>query len=264
MKQPRPAILASILLHLGVAGLAVIGWGWKRDTPPAVTAIPVSIVSDTIIEAAAPDNPSEELVTEEVATAPVTPSPPEPAPPTPTPPRPTPPEKAAPTRPAPTPRPTPPPKKDTSPPRRTPPRETPPREEPTLDLNALSGPRNNAPRTGPRAATGQSGAGTAPRAQGPANTAFFNEVYDYWNVFIVCDMEGGDNLRIQVSVTLSADGRITAGPTLRNPQSGTVYQAAANEAIRAIREAAPFNVPEGFEGGRFPVTFLTARACRDR
>ncbi len=262
MKQPRPAIVASILLHLGVAGLAFIAWGWKRDTPPAPSTIPVSIISDTVIEAAAPDNPSDELVIEDAATAPVTPAPPEPAPPTPTPPRPTPPEKA--TRPAPTPTPRPPTKRETTPPPRpNPPREAPPRDEPTLDLNALSGPRNNAPRAGPRAATGESGAGRAPRAQGPWVNAMFNQVKDHWNVFIVCDMEGGDDLSIQLTVRISASGELQSA-TLRNRQPGTVYQAAANETLRALREAAPFDVPPDFEGGSFPVTFRTARMCQGR
>jgi hypothetical protein len=65
-------------------------------------------------------------------------------------------------------------------------------------------------------------------------------------------------------VTLSADGRITAGPTLVDPQSDSVYRAAADGALRAIRQTAPFDVPAGFPGGPFNTTFNTERACRNR
>ena len=88
----------------------------RSEPRPLVNAVPVSIVSETlIIEAAAADNPSEELVTEDATTAPVAP-PPEPVPTEPVPPTPTP----TPARTAPAPRPTPTP----TPPRTRP---TPPR-----------------------------------------------------------------------------------------------------------------------------------------
>ena len=92
----------------------------------------------------------------------------------------------------------------------------------------------------------------------------FEQVYPNWNVFVVCDMEGGDDLRIQFDVTLSPDGRITEGPTLVGARGNQVYQAATAEALRALRATAPFDVPSGFTGGRYRPTFLTARACRGR
>jgi hypothetical protein len=92
----------------------------------------------------------------------------------------------------------------------------------------------------------------------------FNRVYETWNVFIVCDMQGARELRIQVDVTLSPDGRITRGPTLVNARPGSVYRAAADEAIRALREAAPFDPPRGFTGGDFRPTFNIERACANR
>jgi hypothetical protein len=67
-----------------------------------------------------------------------------------------------------------------------------------------------------------------------------------------------------MDLTLSADGRITAGPTLRNPRSDTVYRAAADGALRAIRQTAPFDVPAGFPGGAYRPVFVTERACRNR
>ena len=257
--RPSPAILGAILVHAAVAAMFLIRWPESEaEIMPTVSSVPVSIISSAVVEAAAPDNPSEELVTEEAATAPVE-TPPEPVPPTPTPPAPTP----RPT-PTPTPRPTPP---RPTPPRPTPPRPTPPRPapaqpQPSLDLDALAGPRRPAPTPGPRPATGQQGRGQAAQATGPQLTAIFNQVYPNWT--LPCDIPGANQLRIEMDLTLSADGRITAGPTLRNARSDAVYRAAADGALRAIRQTAPFDVPAGFPGGAYRPTFNTERACRNR
>lgn len=278
MRRPSPAILGSIALHAGVVALAFVSWPRERDEPkPLVSSVPVSIVSDIEIAAAPADNPQPEPSPDDASTAPVsapeeptppvpeptppppapTPPPPRPAPrPTPTPPRPTPP------RPAP-PRPTPPEKARPAPPRPspTPQRPAPKREEPTLDLDALQGPPRQTQNRG-RPAAGQQGAGQASQATGPQITAIFNQVYPNW--ILPCDIPGADQLRIQVDLTLSADGRITRGPTLVNPQSSSVYRAAADGALRALRQTAPFDVPDGFPGGAYRPTFNTERACRNR
>lgn len=262
MERPGPALIGSLLVHAGVVA-AVLGIGLfapKAAPRPIMNAVPVSIVSSTIVEAAAADNPSEELVTEDAATAPVAPPPePVPAPPEPRPvppPLPTPvPAKKAPTPPRPTPpRPTPPRAQP------TPPRPTPPRREESLDLDALAGPARPSPRTGPRPPTGQQGQGTAPRAIGPAQVAaIFRQAEDNW--VVICDVPGARELRIQMDVTLDERGRVTSGPTLVGARSDPVYRAAADSAVRAIRQTAPFDVPQGFEGGRYRPTFITERAC---
>lgn len=320
MRKPTPALIGSIALHGGVAALALIGFSATKEEPrPLVNSVPVSIVSEMVIEAAAPDNPQPEPSPEDGATAPVettvappepTPAPPEPKP-TPPAPRPTPPAP----RPEPAPRPTPtPPAKKAETPRPTPPRETPreqprptpPREQPRptppretprpnppreaapakkaetprtntpprstnarpaeraeagLDLDALRGPARPTGNTG-RPATGQQGRGSAPQATGPQITAIFNQVYPHW--ILPCDIPGADQLRIQVDVTLSEDGRITRGPTLVNAQNTSVYRAAAEGALRALRQAAPFDVPANFPGGQYRPTFNTERACANR
>lgn len=289
MRRPSPAILGSIALHAGVVALAFVSWSSKDEPKPLVNSVPVSIVSDIEIAAAPADNPQEEPSLEDGETAPVetppepTPPEPDPTPPAPQPqprptPRPTPapPEKKAPTprstptpRPTPTPpekkAPTPPPRPTPTPPEKkaptTPPRST--RPTPGLDLDALAGPPRPTQNRG-RPAPGQQGRGTASQATGPQITAIFNQVYDNWNVFIACNMPGGNELRIQMDVTLSADGRITRGPTLVNPQSSTVYRAAADEATRALRQTAPFDVPADFAGGAYRPTFNTERACANR
>lgn len=267
-----PAVAGAVGLHVAVAGLLLLaGLQKPNEIQPLVNSVPVSIVSDQVIEAAAPDNPQETPSEEDGATAPTpemvepTPPAPQPTPPAPAP-TPKPAEKATPRPPTPRPpAPTPPAKARPTPPRPnpTPPRPAPRREEPSLDLDALAGPpRPNTNRGRP--AAGQQGRGAAPQATGPQVTAIFNQVYSHWNVFIACNMPGGDQLRIQVDVSLSASGRITAGPTLVNPRADPVYRAAAEEAVRALRATAPFDVPDGFQGGAFRPTFNTERACRDR
>ena len=277
MRRPSPAILGSLALHTGVVALAfvMVSHNTDEDETPLVASVPVTIVSETVIEAAAADNPQPEPSPDDAATAPVSapeePTPPAPQPtpppptPTPAPPRPTPRPTPTPPRPTP-PRPSPPTpeKARPTPPRPTPPtpaRPAPKRNEPSLDLDALAGPTRPNNNRG-RPATGQQGSGTASQATGPQVTAIFNQVYPNW--VLPCDIPGADQLRIQVELTLSADGRITRGPSLINPQSSSVYRAAADGALRALRQTAPFDVPQGFPGGAYRPTFNTERACRNR
>jgi outer membrane biosynthesis protein TonB len=292
LRRPSPAILGSLALHAGVVALAFVMVSHKtdEDETPLVASVPVTIVSEEVIQAAPADNPQPEPSPDDAATAPVQqpdpvpptpePTPPQPQPrPTPTPPRPTPP------RPAPTPTPTPKPTPTPTPPRPTPrpqpptpapptktqptprpatpapARPAPQRTEPSLDLDALAGPTRPTNNRG-RPATGQQGAGAASQATGPQITAIFNQVYPNW--ILPCDIPGADQLRIQVELTLSADGRITRGPSLINAQSSNVYRAAADGALRALRQTAPFDVPQGFPGGVYRPTFNTERACRNR
>lgn len=290
MRRPSPAILGSIALHAGVAGLLLVGWSTAEETPPPpmLSSVPVSIVSSEVVEAAPADNPSEELVTEDAATAPVeavedTPPVPEPTPPTPAPPTPRPPTKAPTPAPAPTPTPRPAPKRETpprptptppranpapprpspTPPRETPARPAPKRDTPSLDLDSLAdGPRQPGRTTATRPTTGNSGTGAAPLATGPQVQAILRQVIPNWS--LNCDTPGARELRIRVRLTLSPDGRITQGPTLVSPQSSAVYRATADNALRAIRQTAPFDVPPGFEGAQFAPTFNVESACANR
>ena len=70
MERPGTSLLASIAVHAAVV-LAVVGYGllgFTREPLNVESAVPVSIISETVIEAAAPDNPDDELITEEAAT----------------------------------------------------------------------------------------------------------------------------------------------------------------------------------------------------
>lgn len=280
MNRPATSLIASIALH-GVAVAVILLaslLGWSRAPLPVITAVPVSIVSDITIEAAAADNPADELVTEDADTAPVEstpePTPPEPEPaPTPPAPRPTPqptPRPTPPTRPAPTPRPTPPATPPrTTPPRTTPPRAnpparpaTPPRREDTLDLDALSGPARNATAPGNRPRTGQQGAGSAPKAVGRASLqALASQIYDNWDV--PCQLPGGDNLTIGVRVTLSERGTIIGSPRVTGGGSGDTWRIASEGVQRALR-ATHFRMPDDYEQQELTFSFQTATYCRNR
>lgn len=263
MDRPGAALVGSIVVHAAVVGVMALGlltWS-EREPLDMTTAVPVSIVSETmVIEAAAPDNPSEELVTEDAATAPVE-SPPEPVPPepTPTPPKPR-PDPTPPRRPAPVP--------EKTQPRPTPPRPrpTPPRPQPAppreqgLDLDALAGPPRPSTRPGQRPATGQQGRGSAPQAVGRASLqALAAQVTPHWTVN--CDLPGADDLTIGVRVTLDESGRIVGSPRLTQSRSDPAWRAASDGVVRAIRAAAPFDMPSGYEQQEIPFSFRTATMC---
>ena len=263
MERPGPALIGSVVVHGAVIGAVLLAMMFG-DGPPErqiVQTIPVSILSEEMVLAGPADAPSEEPASDVEAAPPLEAV--EPPPPTPTPvPTPRPPEKAP--TPRPTPRPTPPPRPVTPPPAKK--RETPrPPAEDSLDLGKLAADRpNRSPNRGTTPPSGQQATGTQGQTSGPVISSMFEQVYPNWNVFVVCDMEGGDDLRIQFDVTLSPDGRITDGPDLVGGRGNSVQQAATAEALRALRATAPFDVPRGFTGGRYRPTFLTARACRDR
>jgi len=273
VRRPSPAILGSVALHVGVLALALISWP-KKELPPVPNSVPVSIMSSEVIDAAAPDNPSEELVTEDGASAPTeaveAPPAPTPAPtppPTPAPPTPRIPPKVTPPAPTPRPqptRPTPPVTRPTPPrPNTRPPAATPRRNEPSLDLSALQqGPRR--PNTNPgRPSTGQQGTGAAPQASGPQLSALAGQIRPNWNVRVVCDLPGGDDIVIRVRVRIDASGRIQGTPVVEGSRSDAAWRAASDSLLQALRATSPFDVPAGFAAQEVPFRFETARQCRN-
>ncbi len=88
MANGAPSFLGSVLLHAGVIGLALIAWPKEGREPREMMAtVPVSIVSEMTVLAAAPDNPADELITEDGSSSPELPAEVPPVPePTPTPP----------------------------------------------------------------------------------------------------------------------------------------------------------------------------------
>jgi len=280
VRKPSAALIGSVALHCGVAAVALIGFTANKNEPRAlVNSVPVTIVSDMVIEAAAADNPQPEPSLEDGATAPVetTVAPPEP---TPAPPEPA-PRPPLPRQAEPAPRPVaPPPAKKTEAPRQTPPREpprttpprattppksaeppratTPPRnsrpaerEAPGLDLDALAGPSRPTGNTG-RPATGQQGRGSAPQAVGrPALQALGAQVRPQLN----CDLVDAGEV-VRVMVRLDARGRLVRPPQVQG--RGTPASA---RVVSAINAAVPFTMPSGYEEQDLPFAFNTSDFC---
>lgn len=266
MDRPATGLIGALVVHALIGGALLWMVLFAPPAPPRLpvdNAVPVQIVSENIVLGGPVDNPSEELVTEDAATAPVE-TVPEPTPPEPTPPPPAP--TPRPTPPRPTPRPTPqPPRPTPQPPRPQqpqPPRQQAPRPQPGLNLDALAGAPRPSPNRGQRAPTGGGASGTASQTTGPQVTAMFQQIIPNW--ILPCDVPEARNLRIQMDVTLSRDGRIVSGPTLISPRSDPVWRAAADAAMRALRQTAPFDVPANFTGGAYRPTFNTEEACRNR
>ena len=252
MKAPGPGTIGSIVLHAGLGALLFVSWPDKPLPPAPTEGIRVSVISDVQVEAAAADNPSEELITEDGATVPppeteVPPTPePEPTPPPPTP---------APRR-TPTSAPRPPVTRPPTPQPR-PPAPAPKREEPSLDLDRLSK-RPNEGRTDRRPNTGDAGRGQAPRALGRADiSALGRQVRPVFN----CDLPGADSVTVQVSVRLAPTGAIVGTPRLIGPRSDPAYRAISEAVLRGIRAAAPFDMPAGYEEQDITFGFNSASQC---
>ena len=62
MRRPSPAILGSLALHAGVIALAFVTFSHKvdEDETPLVASVPVTIVSEEVVQAAPADNPQPE------------------------------------------------------------------------------------------------------------------------------------------------------------------------------------------------------------
>ena len=279
------AMVASALLHAGVIVSALIAWPWSRPLPMG-GAVPINIVANAPSTNLAPaiEAPEETPAQTEdpVLDASPTPAAPEPAP-TPTPPAPTP--KAAPqpapkpvpTPAAPTPKPAPAPKP--KPPAAKPPEKAAPAAKPApkssgLDLDALaasvakSAKSSGAQRSS--AAKGESRPATAREARpdlgsGQAAAAvagMTDELQRRWNPN--CEVEGGRDVRIRVTFTLSSSGQVLGQPDAggKERSANPVEKAAAERAIRAVFAAAPFrDLPRQFYGDRIAVNFNAREAC---
>lgn len=282
MRKPSPALAGSVALHVGVALFALVTLtGRKAEPVPMVNSVPVTIVSDMIVEAGPADNPQPEDSPEDGSSAPLisppepepepTPAPPTPTPPAPKPPTPTPPaSRPTPTpTPRPTPTPTPPKKAEPTPPRPNPaparpnptpprtnpaparPNPAPPRDEGVNLADLVNGPRRVTGNTG-RPAAGQQGRGTASQAIGrPALQALGAQVRPQLN----CDLvDAGDVVR--VIVRLDTRGRLVRAPQVQGRSTP-----ASARVVSAINAAVPFDMPAGYEEQDLPFAFNTSDFC---
>lgn len=89
--------------------------------------------------------------------------------------------------------------------------------------------------------------------------ALFSQTYTNWHV--PCDTPGAETVRVVIDVELDGTGRFTREPVLVRPEDTPAYRAAADSALKALRDTEPFDVPEGFAGGKYRPIFRLDRVC---
>ena len=242
-----PAMTASVVLHGAL--LAAVLWlkPWARDLPIG-TVVAVNIVSNASItdlraatQAAQEQTAQTEAPVVEAREEPVAPSP----------------APAAAAMPQPQ-------------------VLSPPKREKPLDLDALaasiaktakpSGGRTSSAAKGPARqetaliSRASAGAGTGLSASTMSGLA--TELQRRWNPN--CEVEGGRDVKIRVTFTLGMGGEVLgvvqAGGLEESPNP--VIRVAADRAIRAVHQAAPFSAEyRGAFGQRVNVNFNAADAC---
>lgn len=268
------AMAASVLLHVGVIVLLMVSRMWEKQLPVG-SVVPVNIVANapTTDLRAAQQAPQEQTAQTEEPT-PQAPAAPAAAEPTPAPPVPKPlPTPAKPVPPAPQPKPLPAkPAVDPNAKGQKPPAKA----EKSLDLDALAasiartaksqgGKTSSAARGANRPETAlqpreAAGAGRADMAA--AMNGLASELQRRWNPN--CEVEGGRDVRVRVTFTLGSGGQLVGAVEAGGQEysSNSVIKAAAERAIRAVHQAAPFStLPRDFFGQRVAVNFNAREAC---
>jgi protein TonB len=256
-----PAFVGSIGLHALVVAAILIG-PWKPSKPVIIgESVPVTIVTEgpTNVRPAVEDLVDQSAQTEE-PTPEAEPQPPAPVPaPVPTP---APPKTAAP---APTPKPTP-----TKPVKAKPEPDFFASLEKTLARTpkAAGKPVANAAKgpTRPETATqARPGAGAMTGLQAAAIAGMKDEIQRRWNPN--CEVEGGGAVQVKVSFKLATGGRIVGQVSAGGAEnsSDSVVKAAADRAIRAVYQSAPFEgLPPDYYGQQLNLNFKARDACAAR
>ncbi|ESQ75544.1 hypothetical protein ABAC402_08440 [Asticcacaulis sp. AC402] len=237
--------MVSLLLHVGLLGLAYIGWT-TAPKPVRVTSVAVEILSDVTSQEMAPA-PVDELAVNQPEPIPseetVTPAPPEPDPQ----PVPAPQKASAPAKPDKKPEPA---RKDKAPlpdpkgqKKPTPDKKA--AAEKTLDLDTLSATPSQSnsrrpPKANTQATNGQNQRGNADQAAGTKDEmdALTRRLSKLW--YLNCDVPGTRQVKIEIWFRLSPNGRIVEGPRWANRRTDPVWVANANLAIAAVRRGEPY------------------------
>lgn len=252
-----PAFLASGLLHLAVLAALVLVRAPAGDPAGEGPPVAVRLVTSGDFAAAQVDSVPAADAASAAPSMPVpaepepAPIPPPPAVPTPTPPKPSSVQKSPPTL-AP---------RSVATPAAAPARPPAPAKRASggLDLDALAGQvaRLGGSRPGPAVPTG--GAATGPSAAALAGLQ--DQLQRRWTPN--CEVEGGRDVRVRVSFGLSPGGEL-AGPVEAGGlerSDNAVVRAAAERAIRAVLQAAPFPALASPAGQRIAVNFNAREAC---
>lgn len=249
-----PALIASVVVHLGVAALALFAWP-HQSKPITLGAVPVTIVTDGPAELRKTQEGPEELdaLTEE----PIPELPPEPvAPPAP--------------EPAPTPKPVPDKAAEKTPPKPSPK----PQKQANLDFDDLQKrlekagggqPKGGGKKGPPRPPTlpkptPDGGAGGGP--PGEWLQGLLADLYKYWRPN--CFVEGGRSVKVSVKVVLSPSGRVIGEPQIvrSSGASPELVDAGKTRAVLAVNRAQPFkNMPPELAGDSLTLNFDAQKAC---
>jgi outer membrane biosynthesis protein TonB len=251
-----PALAGSVALHGAVVAAILIGWPWAPSKQIIIgESVPVTIVTEgpTNVRPAV-EAPQDQTAQTEEPVPEASPEPPAPIPaPTPTP-APTPPKTAPVPKPAPAK-----PEPDFFASLEKTLAKT-PKSTGKPQANAAKGP------TRPETATeARPGAGAMTGLQAAAIAGMKDEIQRRWNPN--CEVEGGGNVQVRVGFKLTAAGRIAGQVTANDAErsSDPVVRAAAERAIRAVYQSAPFEgLPPDYYGQQLNLNFKARDACAAR
>jgi outer membrane biosynthesis protein TonB len=252
-RQIAPALIASVVVHLGVVALALFAWP-HQSKPVTLGSVPVTIVTEGPAELRkAQEGPELDALTEE----PIPDLPPEPV---------------APPAPVPTPTLKPVPEKAQEKARPTP--SPTPKKQANLDFDDLEKrlqkagggqPRGGGQKGPPRPPTSpkpqpKGGAGGGP--PGEWLKGLQAALYEYWNPN--CFVEGGRSVKVSVKVVLSPSGRLIGKPDIVRSSGADpeLVQAGTTRALLALNRAQPFkDVPPELAGDPLILNFDAQKAC---
>jgi outer membrane biosynthesis protein TonB len=255
-----PALVGSVGLH-GLIVAAILIGPWKPSRPVIIgQSVPVTIVTEgpTNVRPAL-EAPEDQTAQTEAPTPEADPQPPAPVP-------------------APVPIPAPAPPKAAPAPKPTPAKPVPAKPEPDFFAslektlaktpkaagkpvaNAAKGPAR--PETATHA---RPGAGAMTGLQASAIAGMKDEIQRRWNPN--CEVEGGGAVQVRVAFRLATGGRIVGQVTAGDAEhsSDPVTRAAAERAIRAVYQSAPFEgLPPDYYGQQLNLNFKARDACAAR
>jgi periplasmic protein TonB len=257
MRESRiPSWIGSVLLHAGVV-LLIIYVSFGPKLPPAITGVPVTLVSEA---PAASVQPEPEVAPQETAPPPTpeaTPAPPTPTPPTPASPKPVP--KPQPTPPAPAP----------TKPGKTKPQPQKASPTPSTPFDPLAAARKDAGSTAsaphkplpPGPSKGPPKVDLNPLNGGAALTGLVDKMNRLWS--FNCSIPGNRDAVVPIRLKINQDGYLADTPEVVGGGSA-LFAGAGPAAVRALKAGEPYStdeVPREYRNQEITINFRTKDKC---